>query len=223
MNVEDLKKLKEELEKQNKYVIVPELSNKGIKNAGEPMLSNEILSQEKTDEVVKQCESLIEKAVRYLTMNDIPFDQLTITSDFGFICRQDYFEELKKVFQKGSIEEMIAIEKKIDTKILPKIVPVSFSINETATGTEDCDTGSFIVEEGLSYPDLFKEKVSGIVNWEKFVIQMKALGYNINFLNYGDETSFDDYVETVKQNGDFTDINVNVDFGITKNSTSPKM
>lgn len=219
MNAEDLKKLKEELEKQKKFVIVPVICNSGFKNAGEPMLSNEILSQEKTDEVAKQCESLIEKAVRYLTTNDIPFDQLTISSNMGLICRQDYFEELKK----GAAEEWDAIMKKIDTKILPKIVPVSFFINEIATGTEDWDIDSFIIEKGLSYPDLFKEKVSGIVNWEKFVIQMKALGYNINFLNYGDKASFDDYVETVKQNGFDTEIDVNIDFGRTKNSTSPKM
>lgn len=219
MNVEDLKKIKEGLEKQNKYVIVPKFSKDGFKNAGEPMLSSEISSQEKTDEVVKQCESLIEKAVRYLTMNDIPFDQLAISSDVGLICKQDYLEELKKV----TSENWDVAMKKMDIKILPKIVPVSFYINTTDTGTEDWDIESFLIEEKLDYPNLFKEKVSGIVDWEKFAVQMKALGYNIDFCNYGDETSFDDYVEAIKQLGIDTGIDVKVDFGRIKKSTSPKI
>lgn len=223
--VEDLKKLKDELEKQSKYVIVSQITDKDIMNAGEPISSSEILSQEKTDEVVKQCELLIEKAVSSLTMKGIPFDQLTISSNMGFICRPDYIDEWKKYYQENdrTNEKWFAIMKKLDTQILPEIVPVSFSINTAFTGTEDCDIDSYADEAGLSYNDLYVGNVSGVVNWGKFVIQMKALGYNIDFLNYGDGASFSDYIETVKHNGFDTQINVTADLGRTKKSTSRKM
>lgn len=222
MNVEDLKKLKEELEKQNKYVIVSQITEKDdIMNAGEPISSSEILSQENTDEVVKQCENLIEKAVNSLTIKGIPFDQLTISSNIGFICRSDYIDEWKKYYQENdrTNEKWFAIIEKLGTQVFPKIVPVSFSINTVFTGTEDCDIDSYADEAGLSYRDLSVENVSGVVNWEKFVSQMKSLGYNIDFSNYGDGASFSDYIETVKQNGFDTQINVTADLGRTKKST----
>lgn len=225
MNIEELKKLKDKLEKQRKYVIISAITEKDIMNAKEPVSANEILTQENTNEVVKQCEALIERTVTILTMKGIPFDQITISSQMGLICNTNYIDEWKKFYQESdrSNEKWFDIIKKLGTQIFPEIVPVNFKIDTSLTGTEECEMDSYIDEAGLSYNDLHIGKVSGIVNWGQFVNQMTALGYNIDFLNYEIGTTFSDYIEAIKQNGFDTQIDVNADLGRTKKSISPKM
>lgn len=226
MSTVDFKKIKDELlEIQNKYVPVSQISKDGITNAGEPIPSGEVRAQQNTYEVVKECEALIKKAIKSLTEKGVSVDQLVISSNMGVFCRLDYFNELKEYYKTNDKmdEKTNALMQTLHIKIFPEIVPVSFIVNTAFTGTEDCTMDNFVDKNELNNNNSSLETVSGIVNWEKFVIEMNSLGYNIDFFNHRKGLSFFDYAMEVKQNGSHTQINITADLGKAKKYTLSKM
>lgn len=221
MNIEDLRKLKETLEKTEKYLPISCLyRHENI--IGLPMTREEIVAQENTDEVVLQCEKLIERAVCMLAGNQIPFDHLDISSDLGLLVNPEYAFELKNLASKYENDEVDSdyiynMYQNVKTQVYPNVVPVSFKFNYWQTGTSD----GWAVERFAQDADLNPDKlfelgiVRGIVDWNKFVTKMKALGYNINFLNYDLGTSFDDYIEAILTQGDDTEVDITAEFGRT--------
>lgn len=228
MNIEELKKLKEKLENENnsnKYVVVSQFCQRDIFNASTPENLEHILSQENTDEVIHQCEILMEKAIRGLTAKGIPFDQLVISSNLGLVCKTEYVDKLKSFYhnpEDGSDEKFVSLMAPLAYQVATGIVPVCFNLNLSQTGTEDYDVDSYAEDSEIDYNSLYFGRVSGIVDWEKFVEKMKSLGYNISLLNYEIGNSFEDCIESVKKNGFDTQIDVIADLGRTLKSTHPR-
>lgn len=226
MNVEDLRKLKAALESKKTYVPISRVyAQNNI--VGLPVTDEEILAQEDTDRVVKECEALIEKTVIALAGNHISFDKLEISSELGFFIRPEYIYKLKELSYASNYyadEDEVpeeAIEKlyrDLKNQVFPNIVPVSFSFNLEKTGENDgltiCDT---IQKTGLDPKEIFNfGSVNGVVNWELFAAKMKELGYQVEFMNYSDGASFEDYVGAVINEGDETEIDIRAEFGTTK-------
>jgi hypothetical protein len=109
MNVEELKKLKSDLESKKMYLPISKLYERN-NVIGLPMSPEDIIKQENTEDVVKQVEKLIEKAVLILTVKGIPFDQLKISSEFGFFCIPNYLYQFKKMSYTDYLESDIDFE-----------------------------------------------------------------------------------------------------------------
>jgi len=217
MNTRDLEDL---LEIQDKYVPVSQISKNGIINAGKPIPSGAIRTQQNTYEVAKQCDALIKKAVEFLAEKGVSFEQLVISSNLGVFCRLDYFNELQKYYLHNTIEDekLDDLMKTLHIKIFPQIVPITFRINSVFSGIENCD-----IQNKLGDNNLFLESVSGIVNWEYFIMEMNLLGYNIDLLSDRKGLSFFDYTMAVKQNDSNNKINIIADSGRTKKYILSKM
>lgn len=226
MNVEDLRKLKAALESKKTYVPISRVyAQNNI--VGLPVTKEEILAQEDTDRVVKECEVLIEKAVIALAGNHISFDHLEISSELGFFIRPEYIYKLKELSYANNYyadadevteEEIEKIYRDFKNQVFPNIVPVSFSFNLENTGENDgWSVGDTIRKTGLDPKETFKlGSVIGVVNWELFAAKMKELGYKVEFMNYSDGDSFEDYVDAVINEGDETEIDIRAEFGTTK-------
>ena len=239
MNVEDLKKLKEELEekgeyiKQVKFVKVPEFGCFEDCNTDETMSYSEILSQENTDDYVKQLELYLEKMIGFLVTNGVPFDHIYLESSLGLFCTKEFFDYYKEGICKNldyCTEDDIPYLSQRDilkTQILPEIVPVSFRLS-IDTGCSGSVYGAIqnpflnkLFDSDSSSKDVLKE-VSGIVNWEKFVSKLEKLGYNVEIGNC-DGVTFNDYIETAAHYLDDTFIEITTDLSKTKESNSHKM
>ena len=213
MNVEDLRKLKAALESKKTYVPISRVyAQNNI--VGLPVTKEEILAQEDTDRVVKECEVLIEKAVIALAGNHISFVHLEISSELGFFIRPEYIYKLKELSYANNYsadadevpeEEIEKLYRDFKNQVFPNIVPVCFSFNLENTGEND----------GWSVGDTIGS-VIGVVNWELFAAKMKELGYKVEFMNYSDGGSFEDYVDAVINEGDETEIDIRAEFGTTK-------
>lgn len=208
MNVEYLKKFKEELEKENKYCLIEELSETNIKNTNKIFSLKEITEQENTDEIVKECTKFFKKYILDLVKNDIPFDQIGILSNSGFFCKPKLVEDFNALYQNENVLDANwdKTMNSLDKFVLPKLIPVSFSLNGAYTGTESSDLGEF------GYKIDYNDKISGVVNLEEFILKMKALGFDIEFANYYGGISFQDYINSIKENGLDTFISITANF-----------
>lgn len=107
-------------------------------------------------------------------------------------------EELEKENKYCLIEELSETNIKNTNKI--------FSLNGAYTGTESSDLGEF------GYKIDYNDKISGVVNLEEFILKMKALGFDIEFANYYGGISFQDYINSIKENGLDTFISITANF-----------
>ena len=62
--LEDLIKLKQQLESNHKYIAISDLSEGSIMSASESKSLSEFKALENTDDFIVQCEKLMEKAIR---------------------------------------------------------------------------------------------------------------------------------------------------------------
>ena len=93
----DLLKLKEELEMARKYVPLVGFKEEDIATASksEARTLLEYAAMENTDEFVVLCENLIKEAVVLFGKNNIPCDFLRLSTAFGFLCTPELIEFLK--------------------------------------------------------------------------------------------------------------------------------
>ena len=220
MNIEDLKKLKEQLESEEKFVLIEEFCNKDIERANNGKPLSEYISQENTEEFVDQCETLIENAVRTLAGQGVPFDTVALTSRMGFLCNANFIKSIKPLFKGDNIiddDDYIRVIDELKTQISSIYVPLSFHLNSYRTGTEDMPMEDYHDEYGISnYSDITNSRVTGIVNFGTFISKMKSLGYNIELAEFGECQNISDYIEAVKENGIDTCIIINADLSKEK-------
>lgn len=200
MKLEDLKKLKIELEAQRKkeFAIIEELGSKGIYDA---ILKNkkEIDFREDTDDVVKKCENIIEQTMRLLVEKGIDFDEIMLTTPVGIICKYEYYQKLK--------QSLLTLEKETpdnntffklikglnNNNILPGIIPINIGLY--------CDE---LPEGCISKENLQSLFVNGIVKYEQFISKMTNLGYDVSFMDSigdmkEDIKTFDSYIDAIKE------------------------
>ena len=211
MNIEELKELKRQLEEKKKrennqnYVVIDHFTYESIAKAKESKPLTEYAAQENTEEFVKKCEKLIEETVRNLAEFGVPFDEITIYSYMGLLCKESFIRNIQMAGKDQFGDEAFDELKDQTSKTL---VSLEFRVDEIGTGTEDMsidDYNSKIIKDLLP-----TDSISGIVNLKVFISKMKELGYNIELINYGECSSFDDYMEAVQEYGFDTFMNVTV-------------
>lgn len=207
MNLKDLKSLKNQLELQQKYIAIKNITPEEILNATDAKPLSEYVSQENTEDFVKQCEALIENYMRILAENNIPFDTIRIYSTIGFLCKENFIKNTKSILESKNLDYTTIVEQ-LKTQASSIFVPLSFNLNAAGTGTEDMDIDSYADEHGFNLGDIYKPRVTGIVNLETFISKMKNLGYNIELLNYGECQSSSDYIQAVIENECDTEIDI---------------
>lgn len=219
--LEDLIKLKQQLEQSHRYIAISEISSEDIMSASESKSLSEFEALENTDDFIVQCEKLMEEAIRIFSANNIPYDTIQISSSLGFLCTPEFIDFLKSEYHKHgklNLENLVY-------NVSLKYVPMSFGINTAASLVSDVySVNDYLIENKKDIPqidDLSRKFVSGIIDFEKFIKRMKELGYSIELLNYGECSNMYDYISAVKDNGWDTYIGVNADLGLEKgNKTS---
>ena len=225
--LEDLIKLKQQLESNHKYIAISDLSEGSIMSASESKSLSEFKALENTDDFIVQCEKLMEKAIRIFSANNIPYDTIQISSLQGFLCKPGFVDFLKSEYQKhkGTNERWKLNLENLGSNVSLKYVPMSFSINMAGSGL----SGVYYVDDYLlenekdisQINDLSRESVSGIIDFEKFIKRMKELGYSFDLLNYGECSDIYDYISAAKDHVWDTHISINADLRLEKsNKTS---
>lgn len=211
MNIEELRKLKEKIESSKRYGDLDGLNKWDIENALEYRLTmDEIINSENTDEIIKNIENLIEKAVKYLSENDIPYDQICIYTYTSVFCEKDFVANLHEKYNKEN--EFNELIKDLPSKILPNYVPLEFSISLENTGTKETQIDDYDLDDDIFSEDIY---VEGVIDFNKFISKMNALGYSIEFGN-GECNSNNDYINSFLNSKD-RNLYIKADFG-RKNS-----
>ncbi len=223
MNIKDLRKLKNVLEKEDKYVLL--YNNKVLEQYDD---ISDYFFQLDTERVIDDCEKLFENVAIDLAINNIPYDQIGITSRIGLLCQKDYPEALEKVQKNSELtynekcqEKMKVFENHI-TSIDPNIVYVHFYLNPEKTGIKELNIDNKVA---FSY-----HAVSGFVDYHKFRKAMQRLGFDVEVSVYATKNDqkfsqsifknkeLDNYkrIADIIKNGkyvDFTRIEVIANFG----------
>lgn len=200
MNIEDLKKLKEKLERERlanqlatqKFVICASPEDKFYCNEERTLKEYEQL--ENTEEFVKQIETMIENVTIELVNNGVKFNKIELISEVGCLCTPLLKNLLsKKNNEMGNslngswYETLFSVvrENEIDLKsnISSKYVPLVFKLKTDRIGNLDKQ----LIDAGCNATEYFSnnipDKIYGIVDFDKFVVLMMSLGYDFNISN----------------------------------------
>ena len=215
MNIEELKKLKMEIEKQtnskideSKYVIVSELNEREFKVNGDFEVDkvNEI---ENTDKFIADCLRLFEEAVKLFSKEKLNFDQVVISSSRGLLVKKEDFNKFKEMYSG------FHTNKELSNYVSNVYVPLKFNVDLCNSGTEEETIDDSIQNVSNDLKMLMNKSVFGIVNFEKFLAKMNELGYSIEFLYNGQCNSMKDYLASI--NGSDIDIlTVRANLGLKK-------
>ena len=228
----DLLKLKEELEMARKYVPLVGFKEEDIATASksEARTLLEYAAMENTDEFVVLCENLIKEAVVLFGKNNIPCDLLTLSTAFGFLCTPELIEFLKdKYTELSSDNPEICCSKiifnNIGTNVSLKYIPMRFSVNLAASGICDANSKKFLnlndylkkeyippIKKMSEIDELCQKSIFAVVDIEKFLKKMLELGYYVNFANYDFVIKLPDYIKALNETSFTTDIRVLADF-----------
>ena len=228
----DLLKLKEELEMARKYVPLVGFKEEDIATASksEARTLLEYAAMENTDEFVVLCENLIKEAVVLLGKNNIPYDLLTLSTAVGFLCTPELIEFLKDKYTElcSDNPEVCCsqiIINNIGTNASIKYIPMRFSVNLAASGIFDSNSKKFLnlndylkmeyippINEMSEIDELCQKSIFAIVDIEKFIKKIQELGYYVNFANYGYGSKLSDYMKALNDTLSNTDIEVLANF-----------
>lgn len=224
--LEDLIKLKQQLEQSHQYIAIKEISEKSIMGANDSKSLGEFQALENTDAFIGQCEALLEEATTVFSTNNIPYDTIQISTSLGFLCTPKFVEFLKTEYKnhEGLPGRLNLDLDNLGSNVSQKYVPVEFSINMAGSGlSTEFGVDDYLLDSGQNIPqvnELAQKRISGIVDFEKFIKKMKELGYGLELLNYGECSSMQDYVAAVKQCGWDTHLSVIADFSLEKSNNS---
>ena len=243
MNIDELRNLKRKLEsKKEKYVVVNHINNI-LSPTSDARTLNEFKKIENTEEVVEKCEKLIENTVRFLSRNEIAYNQIELSSIPGFLCKIDYVKSLNfnnknkseiiieaitnanlKAHGKQRVDfDFINLEELKDN-VSDTYIPIEFFLSYKGTGIDDINIKDYQECFGYkkSYDDILKERVSGIVNLEKFIMEIRNLGYDIGISSSIYLLTMDDYIKSVMEDSEEL-LNITVDFRKEKVMTRNNM
>lgn len=227
----DLLKLKEELEMARKYVplIWNNEYNVLIASDEEGRTLLEYATMENTSEIVRQCEELIKEAVVLLGRNNIPYDIIVPTSYAGLLCTPELVELLKNKLEKSNEDKLVNFNQialnNIGTNISLKYVPVEFNISPYDSGifTRNKDLlclrrylgQDYVpkVKEITDIQNLFEKRIFGIVDFEKFRAEIRSLDYEFGVWNVGVIKDYgNDYAKALKKGLLDTSLGIMADF-----------
>ena len=228
----DLLKLKEELEMARKYVplIWNNEYNVLIASDEEGRTLLEYATMENTSEIVRQCEELMKEAVVLFGKNNIPYDIIGLVSYAGLLCTPELVELLKnKLEESTNINELADLNQialnNIGTNISLKYVPVEFNISPYESGifTHNKDLLSLRLYLGQDYApkvkeitdiqNLFEKRIFGIVDFEKFRAEIRSLDYEFGVWNVGVIKDYgNDYAKALKKGLLDTSLGIMADF-----------
>lgn len=227
----DLLKLKEELEMARKYVplIWNNKYNVFIASHEEGRTLLEYAAMENTSEIVRQCEELMKEAVVLFGKNNIPYDIIVPTSYAGLLCTPELVELLKNKLEKSNEDELVNFNQialnNIGTNISLKYVPVEFSISSYDSGifTRNKDLLCLRLYLGQDYvpkvkeitdiQNLFEKRIFGIVDFEKFRAEIRSLDYEFGVWNAGVIKDYgNDYAKALKKGLLDTSLGIMADF-----------
>ena len=214
------KELKEELENEEKYIIIDFDDTDSILNYDEAKPISEYKSKVNTDEFVKQIELLTEETSRTLINRGIPYNLISFSSNIIFLCKPEFVEKLKtyliQIESDNSYDEDGVIFESLLNELYSNInleyVPLRFGLNTAETGTKVKSIDDYMCATGLTYDDIYRKEVSGIVDFSQFISKMRDLGYSFKLLKYGFCTSIMDYIKSVQENGFDTYLSVQINY-----------
>ena len=218
--IQDLIKLRGQLHDKYKrrYFIVKETS-KGMELCGDGFSFDDIEKLENTDEVIVQMEDLMKKGIEGFYQNNVPIGSIGISSGFGLVCTKDFFESLQSVDDDEYYKLMLEYWQHSS-----KYIPVNFSINDAICSITNSDgMDEYGLYQKCRNIDFLKKCVSGIVDFDKFVLRLKNLGYNLELLEYEDEelSDFDKLrellLDSIREN---EDIQLNLEVCLVKENDS---
>lgn len=223
MNIEELRKLKNELEKTKHaktYVTLDGISKFDIEYSLDckVLLSEIVFSHENTDEFIKDIENYIKNTITYLSINNIPYDQIRLYSYFGIYCKEEFAKILyENLSNENKYNELI---KDLPNQISTIYVPLNFGVDLTGTGTENMQVDDYIYEnlheDVFTNYDLEDNTVYGVVNFDQFISKMADLGYSVEF-NNKECKSIDDYInEFINAKNENIHMYITADFGRKK-------
>ena len=213
----DLLKLKEELEMARKYVPLVGFKEEDIATASklEAKTILEYAAMENTDEFVVVCENLIKEAMVLFGKNNIPYDFLTLSTAAGFLCTSELIDFLKDKYTELCSDNPDVccsriIFNNIGANASIKYVPMRFSVDLTASGISDINSKKILnlsdylkmeyippIKKMSEIDELRQKSIFGIVDIEKFIKKMQELGYCVNFVNYGYVSKLSDYMKAL--------------------------
>mgnify|MGYP004587417475 FL=1 len=234
--MEDLLKIKLEMEQARKYVPLVGLDEDDViaasKEEGKTLL--EFQAMENTDEFIMQCENLMKEAIILLSRNNIPYDVIRLTSSVGILCTSELIEFLKNKYEElyngnDMIDCHRIIFENIGTNVILKYVPMNFSFDIVESGISKCNgellslrlyMGQDFIPPIKELPEmqrLLEKNIFGIVDFEKFVKKMQLMDYSIEFGNNGfNEICKSDYKNFLMKSSIDTNIHVAADFRTLK-------
>lgn len=228
MNKDELIKLREELAKKKFYCAVFD----GVDSTDSRIVEIDdkripaIEKMDQTHEVLKKCESLIEKALITSYEEGIPVEIISLDSKFGVISEaqaaRDYVFYRNTYLKSEPNEigfdfykrELDASTKEFKSSIRPDYIPVRISLDPVFSEINGMDAYDISDEKRLP---IFKETVTGVVNFKQFILGLKELGYELKtFFGYefksfyGQQENYSDYIdaftnvdESKKETGSF--------------------
>ena len=228
----DLLKLKEELEMARKYVPLVGFKEEDIATASKSEAKTllEYAAMDNTDEFVVLCENLIKEAVVLFGKNNIPCDFLRLSTAFGFLCTPELIEFLKdKYTELCSDNPEVCCSKiifnNIGTNASIKYIPMRFSVDLTASGISDTNSKKFLnlsdylkkeyvppIKKMSEIDELCQKSIFAVVDIEKFIKKMQELGYYVDFANYDYGSKLSDYMKALNDTLSNTNIEVLADF-----------
>lgn len=192
MNIEDLKILKQNLESLDENTYVPFCLATGDSSLKIGVCPNypyktldEYSKDQETEDFVKKVEDLIEKSLRQIENSFIPIDSLIISSQNIVLIDVPF---AKKYYESNDEESMNRWKEELPKHISAKYVPLNFTLNVGYTGITN-EYGRVNGIEDLTDRDLndifstdvIKDGLFGVVDIEKFISMVNALGYNVTY------------------------------------------
>ena len=192
MNIEELRKLKSDLEKQfdqtQEYVEIYDLEN--LDNVSASRNLAEYIQMEDTDKFVEEIEKLVQDELTNLTQRGFSVEKIGLVSSMGYLMKPEYLEKLKEQAKSDAMDFRFDF-RELFSNISLKYVPLSFYVFGNKTVVDEIP----VSEINIGRRSILSQKeVSGIVDFNKFVRKIKELDYDINFLNTPYCNSMLDYV-----------------------------
>ena len=192
MNIEELKKLKEELENTKYTYITP----KGHTILMRGKTVNEIIDniRNNTNFMIEKCEKTFEQNVRYLIKNNIPFNEIALKSEIAFICENGFLNNLKG--SKQDILKSKEFMKHTLNNYASLVIGPEYNKNGTKPFLSPYHTDDVIAPDS----NIFGK----IVNIDTFMNTIVSLGYDVyltDYINcYGKWTNFTNYYNLILKN-----------------------
>lgn len=162
------------------------------------MTATAIKQMDSTSAMVRNCETLSEDAVRFLTENGVGFDNVGFDAvGIGFICRKAFYDALVDVEDNSEIapetDWMNIFNTEFEQQILPDYVFMSIHP----------EVYNYLMDEEVI--DEFEEKrtVDGIVKFDDFMKGLRSLGFDDYFITSNGTKihNFQECMKEIKRNG----------------------